>query len=63
MEWILARLKEKSTWLGILGLATALGVSIAPEMKEAISSVAVSIVAVVLIATKEQGSVDTKPLE
>ena len=31
IEYMLARLKEASTWRGILGLLTAAGITISPE--------------------------------
>lgn len=32
MAWILDRLGESSTWRGIIGIATAVGVGISPEL-------------------------------
>lgn len=36
MNWLLERLSEKSTWIGLVGIATGTGVSIAPEMVNSI---------------------------
>jgi hypothetical protein len=36
MSYILDRLKEASTWRGIIALVTALGVALSPEQVEAI---------------------------
>lgn len=35
-DWIIARLKEKSTWLGIIGLLTAAGVAVNSDLTDAI---------------------------
>lgn len=37
-DWIVARAKEKSTWLGLVGLLTALGVSISADLSESIAA-------------------------
>jgi hypothetical protein len=34
--YILARLKERTTWLGIIGIATAFGCHLSPEQAQAI---------------------------
>jgi len=36
VAYIIARLKEASTWRGIIGLLTAAGVTISPEMLDKI---------------------------
>lgn len=36
MNWIIDRLKEKTTWRGITALLTAVGVALSPEQTEAI---------------------------
>ena len=36
MNYVLERLKEKSTWRGLVALITALGVTLSPEQAEAI---------------------------
>ena len=43
MAYVLARLKEASTWRGIALLLTAFGVQIAPEVKEAVISVGIAV--------------------
>lgn len=55
MNWIIDRLKEKSTWAGIIGLVTATGlVAINPEQKEAILTAITAITSAVLVFIKEQ---------
>jgi hypothetical protein len=36
MQWIFERLAERSTWLGLISLATAFGLALSPDQKEAI---------------------------
>ena len=43
MAYVLARLKEASTWRGIALLLTAFGVQIAPDVQEAIISAGVAV--------------------
>ena len=42
MAYLLARLKEASTWRGIALLLTAFGVQVAPEVQEAVISVGIA---------------------
>ena len=34
MQWMLARSKERTTWVGIVALLSSFGITIAPEMIE-----------------------------
>ena len=43
MAYVLARLKEASTWRGIALLLTAIGVQIAPDAQEAVISARVAV--------------------
>ena len=43
MAYLLARLKEASTWRGIALLLTAFGVQVAPEVQDAIISVGIAV--------------------
>lgn len=43
MSWIIARLKERSTWLGLVSLASAIGLTLSPELSEAIVSIGLAI--------------------
>jgi len=42
-EYVLARLKEASTWRGFVYLLTALGVTISPALSEAIIAAGLAI--------------------
>jgi hypothetical protein len=53
-DWIISRLKEKSTWAGILGLLSAFGVyQFAPEQKEAVLTAIGAITSAILVFLNE----------
>jgi len=52
-EWVLDRLKEKSTWKGISILAGLLGVALAPDQLEIIGTSIVAIIAAIEVLRKE----------
>lgn len=55
MKWILERAKEKTTWLGIIGvIGTLTGAQLAPELQEAITTTGLAITSLVLILLKEK---------
>ena len=52
-EYILARLKERSTWLGIVSLITVAGVALSPEQSEGIVNAGVAIAGLVAVFTND----------
>lgn len=54
-KYIFNRLKERSTWLGIIGLITACGASISTELAEHIIAAGIAIAGAVGILTKDKG--------
>lgn len=54
MDWIFERLKERSTWLGLISLLTAVGVGIDPEQAAAIATAGVAIGGLVAILTRDK---------
>lgn len=54
MTWLVDRLKERSTWLGLTALLTALGVALSPESKEAIAVAGVAIGGLVAALTADK---------
>lgn len=46
-DYLLARLREPSTWRGVFLLATALGVTISPEQQNAIVALGLAVVGAV----------------
>ena len=53
MNWLLDRLKEESSWRGIVLLVTALGVKLDPERGEAIIALGLAIVGLINVIRKE----------
>lgn len=54
LKWILDRLGERSTWIGIDGFLTAMGVILAPEQSEAIITAGVAVAGVIAAFTKDK---------
>ena len=46
MNYVVARLKEASTWRGLILIATALGLNLAPVMQEAIVTAGIGLAGV-----------------
>lgn len=54
LDFLLSRLKERSTWTTLLALvATVTGATFAPELKEAIVSAGLGVVSLIAVLTKE----------
>lgn len=47
MNYVLARLKEASTWRGIIAIVTACGVALSPEQIEAIIATGLALMGIV----------------
>ena len=56
MNWIKKRLKERSTWLGIITLASIAGLNVSAEQRELIISIGTALGALVMTF-----SADPKP--
>lgn len=54
MKWIKERLKEKSTWKGVVWIITACGVALTPEQSEAIITAGITLAGLLDIFTKEK---------
>ena len=52
--YIFSRLKERSTWLGVIAFATSCGASIAMELTESIITVGESPAGLVGVVTKDK---------
>ena len=52
--YMIERLKEPSTWRGIVLLLTAIGVPVAPAMADAIVSVGLAIAGLIGVATPDK---------
>lgn len=54
MTYLLERLKEPSSWRGILAMMTAVGVKLHPELQEAIISTGLALIGMVNFFRKEK---------
>ena len=55
IDWIVARLKEPTTWIGLISFATAAGVHLAPDLQESIITAGVAIGATLAVILREKG--------
>jgi uncharacterized membrane protein len=53
MNWLINRLKERSTWLAIFALAGLVGIKLEPEFRDAIINAIVAVAAVVAFVFRE----------
>lgn len=56
MDYIINRLNERSTWIGIISLAAGLGVAINPIFVEAIIAAGVSLAGLISIITPDKNN-------
>ena len=54
LDWLLARAKERSTWVGITALVSAAGVALHPELVEAIAAAGTAIAGLIAVATADK---------
>jgi hypothetical protein len=54
MEWILTRLAEPSTWRGVILLATSFGITVSPDMINAIVAIGLALVGLINVIRKEK---------
>lgn len=52
--YVIERMKEPSTWRGIVLLLTAIGVPVAPAMADAIVSVGLAVAGLIGVATPDK---------
>lgn len=55
MEWVIARLREPSTYGGLASLLTLVGVTISPEFQDAIVAAGVAIGGALMVFMREKG--------
>lgn len=53
-NWIAARLKERSTYVGLTFAATTLGINLSPEWSETIATIGGALASVILILVKDK---------
>jgi hypothetical protein len=54
LDWLLDRLQEKTTWLGVTGVLTAAGIGISPDQAAGIATAGGAVVSVILMFTREK---------
>ncbi|MDP2206391.1 MAG: hypothetical protein Q8K65_08800 [Alphaproteobacteria bacterium] len=54
LSFILARAKERSTWLGLVSIATALGIALTEFQTEAVIAAGVSLAGVIAAFTSDK---------
>lgn len=54
LNYILLRLKERSTWLGMISLTTAAGITVSPDQTQAIAAAGVALAGVIAVFTKDE---------
>ena len=50
-KWLVARAKEPSTWAGIFAFLTAVGITVRPELKDALITLGIALAGVIGVAT------------
>lgn len=53
-DYLLERMREPSTWRGVILLLTAIGVPVAPAMADAIISVGLAVAGLIGVATPDK---------
>lgn len=54
LNFLLARAKERSTWLGLISLATALGLTLSEVQSEAVIATGISLAGLVTVFTADK---------
>lgn len=53
LAFLLVRLKERSTWLGLISFITAMGLLLTPEQQEAIMATGIAVAGAVAAFTRD----------
>ena len=54
VAWILDRLSERSTWIGLTGFLTATGMSLEPDVSDAIGAVGIALASLIAMITGDR---------
>lgn len=57
MNYLAARMSEKSTYIGLFSLAVALGIQLSPQMSEALATFGCAVGGLLMVFLRENGSV------
>ena len=58
MKYLLNRLKERSTWLGLVAIAAAFGLTISPELLDYIIAAGMAVAGIVGVGTDDKKAGD-----
>ena len=53
-EWLLERIKERSTWLSLIGILAMVGIEVSPESQESILRICLLVASAIGIVTKDK---------
>jgi hypothetical protein len=53
ITYLIARGRERSTWLGLIGLLASVGVSLQPQLQEAIISIGIGAASLIAMLTAD----------
>ena len=56
LQFILERGKEASTWRGLVAIVTAAGISLSPELAEAIVALGLAVIGIFGVFTKDKAN-------
>ena len=56
LQFILERGKEASTWRGLVAIVTAAGISLSPELAEAIVAFGLAVIGILGVFTKDKAN-------
>lgn len=56
MSWLFERLSEKTTWLGLVGILSAVGVYMSPDLQNQLVALGIAASGVVAVIVKEKKS-------
>ena len=62
-NWLIVRLKEQSTWIGLTTLLAGVGVSFSPELTEQIITSGVAMAGLIYTFFPESGKIEGKEKE
>jgi hypothetical protein len=51
--WLLARLEERSTWIGVIGMLSSIGVTVSPQNASLIATIGVALSGGIMAFTKD----------
>lgn len=54
LEFIIARGKEASTWRGLVALLTAVGITVTPELAEAVVALGLAVIGILGLFTADK---------